>query len=280
MNLLPIILPAWLAAALLAMLAAPLGCLVLWRRLAFFCDTLAHGAMLGAALALWVGVPSLLGMGILAVVLLFLVHFLHDSRLPNDGILAAVSAFLLSLGMVALGLLPQGQARVLNYLFGNLITVTHAQIFTLGIGTAVGLGLLYHMWRAQVMVALHADLASVDGIHIAKMRLFLLGLLAGFCTLAVPLVGSLLVGALLVLPALCARLFAHSPSQMARLAIIIAQIGVGIGIWLSAWWDIGAGLGIVLCLASVFLACFVWRRQRKGHPNTKPLKHDARTLVK
>lgn len=260
MQWLSLVWVAWLGGALLALVAAPLGCMVLWRRLAFFADTLAHGAMLGAALAVLANFSQALGMGLVALFLLVLLFNLEDRRLPNDANLAAMAAFLLSLGLVVLSLLPSAQSRVLGYLFGNLITLPSTHLLWLAPICIFLLVVIRRTWQNQVAIALHSDLAFAMGIKVARSRLLLMTILALFCTLAVPLVGSLLVGGLLILPALIARLFATSPKQMAIIAIIVAQIGVCIGIWGSVWLDLPTGLAIILALASAFLSIFFWQK--------------------
>lgn len=116
---LPIIAPAWIAGSLIALLSAPLGCLVLWRRMAFFSDTLAHGALLGVALAVWLQLPTDLGIGIISILVIIALTILKDKRLPNDAILAVLASTLLCLGLLTLTQLTQQQANVLGFLFGR-----------------------------------------------------------------------------------------------------------------------------------------------------------------
>ena len=116
----------------------------------------------------------------------------------------------------------------------------------------VGLGVLIYIWPAQVKLATHEALARIQGIHPTRQRLFFMGVLAGFCAVALQAVGSLLISGLLVLPALTARLYASAPKQMVIIALLIAQLGVTLGVWGSIWFDIQTGLAIVLVLALIF----------------------------
>ena len=112
---LPIIAPAWIAGSILALLSAPLGCLVLWRRMAFFADALAHGTLLGVGLSLWWQFPPSIGMiGVSALVVLILT-WLDDERLPEDATLAVVAVSLLSRGLVLLTQLTHQKANGLGY---------------------------------------------------------------------------------------------------------------------------------------------------------------------
>ena len=257
---LDIIAPAWIAGSLLALLSAPLGCLVLWRRMSFFADALAHGTLFGVALAALWHLP--IGFGIVLASLLVIagLMWLEDDRLPSDAILAVVSVVMLCLGLLTLTQLTQTQGNVLGFLFGNLLEVTLSQLPILAVFVAIGVAVLVYIWQAQVSLATNQDLAKVAGVNITRQRLFFMGVLAGFCALALQAVGSLLISGLLILPALTARLLAHSPKQMVIIALILAQLAVTLGIWGSVWLDIQSGLAIVLGLAVAFFTTFMVTR--------------------
>ena len=254
---LSIIAPAWLAVSILAVLSAPLGCLVLWRRMAFFADALAHGTLLGVALAAWWHLPMGIGVALVSVFVVLSLVWMDDERLPADAVLAVVAVTLLCLGLLTLTQLTDQQANVLGFLFGNLLELDWADLPMLGISVAVGVGLLAYIWPAQIKLATHEALARIQGIHPTRQRLFFMGILAGFCAVALQAVGSLLISGLLVLPALSARLLTQSPKQMIIVALIIAQVGVTLGVWGSVWLDIQTGLSIVLILALLFFVTLI-----------------------
>lgn len=262
MSWFSIIAPAWYVGSLLVLLSAPLGCLVLWRRMAFFSDTLAHGALLGVALATWLSLPIDFGITLVSLIVVLALSFLQDKRLPNDALLATVAASLLCLGLLTLTQLTQRQANVLGYLFGNLLEVTWHDTPKISLVIVVGLGMLKLMWDKQIRLATSPDLAHIQGIHAKTAHLLFMGLLAGFCAVALQAVGSLLISGLLILPALTARLFATSPKMMAILAIIIGEICLSLGVWGSVWLDIQTGLAIVLMLALVFFIAFFVQKFR------------------
>ncbi len=257
---LPIVAPAWLAGTLLALLSAPLGCLVLWRRMAFFADALAHGTLLGVALALWWQMPTPLGIGLVSVLVVFGLFWLDDERLPSDAVLAVVAVSLLCAGLLTMTQMTQMQANVLGYLFGNLLEMRWADMPWLVGMVVIGMAGLAVTWHSQVKLATHADLAQIAGVSVARQKLLFMGILAGFCAVALQAVGSLLISGLLVLPALTARLYAHSPKQMLVLALILAQVAVTLGVWGSVWLDIQTGLTIVLTLAVAFFMSFAVKR--------------------
>lgn len=254
--------PAWLIGSVLVCLTAPLGCLMLWRRMAFFADTLAHGTLLGVALAALLALPYWTGVAVVSLLLVVLLWSLHDRRLPNDALLALCSSTLLCVGLLLINQLPQLRASLLGYLFGDLLALSWADLPLLLIATLSGVAVLHFFWRQQVQVAVDADIAVSEGIHVGQQRLIFMLVLALFTVLALQAVGSLLMGALLVIPALTARLLAHSPRQMVLWAFGFAQIGMTGGLWGSVWLDTATGLSIVLMMASVFALVFVGQKIR------------------
>ncbi|WP_352339129.1 metal ABC transporter permease [Psychrobacter sp. 16-MNA-CIBAN-0192] len=254
---LAIIAPAWIAGSILGLLSAPLGCLVLWRRMAFFADALAHGTLLGVALAVWWHLPIGMGIAVVSVMVVVGLVFIDDERLPADAVLAVVAVTLLCLGLLTLTQLTDQQANVLGFLFGNLLELDWADLPLLAGSVLVGLVLLRYIWPAQVKLATHEALARIQGINPTRQRLFFMGMLAGFCAIALQAVGSLLISGLLVLPALTARLYSAAPKQMVIIALIVAQLGVTLGVWGSIVLDIQTGLAIVLVLALLFFAALI-----------------------
>lgn len=261
---LPIIAPAWIAGTLLALLSAPLGCLVLWRRMAFFADTLAHGALLGVAIAAWLSLPADIGIILVSMLVVAAFVFMNDKRLPNDATLSVMAAMLLCLGLLTLTQLTQQQANVLGFLFGNLLDVDWADLPRLAVLVAMGGAFLIWIWGKQVKLATSEPLARIAGISPIQQQVFFMGLLAGFCAIALQAVGSLLISGLLILPALSARLLAASPRQMVIIALVLAQFGVTAGIWGSVYLDVQTGLAIVLTLAVVFFIIYITHKLTKA----------------
>lgn len=263
MEWLQLLLPAWTMGTLLVFLTAPLGCLMLWRRMSFFADTMAHGTLLGVAVAGILSLPLWVGVTFLALLLVGVLWVLHDPRLPNDALLALCSATLLCSGLLLIQFLPALRPELLSYLFGDLLQISWADLPMFTVVIAIALVILYKYWTAQIQIAIDPDIAMSEGVNANWQRLIFMLLLALFTVLALRAVGSLLMGALLVIPALTARLVAHSPKQMVIWAFIIAQIGVSIGLWSSAGLDISTGLSIVLTMSILFALIFIVQKVKK-----------------
>ncbi|MDQ9011028.1 zinc ABC transporter permease subunit ZnuB [Acinetobacter gerneri] len=263
MEWLELLLPAWIMGTLLVFLTAPLGCLMLWRRMSFFADTMAHGTLLGVAIAGALSLPMWVGVTFLALLLVAILWVLHDPRLPNDALLALCSATLLCAGLLLIQHLPSLRPELLSYLFGDLLTIDWVDLPIFAVVIAFALAILYKYWQAQIQIAIDPDIAISEGVNAKWQRLVFMLLLALFTVLALRAVGSLLMGALLVIPALTARLISHSPKQMVLWAFVVAQIAITVGLWSSAGLNISTGLSIVLCMAIIFAIIFVVQKVKK-----------------
>lgn len=263
MEWLQLLLPAWTMGTLLVFLTAPLGCLMLWRRMSFFADTMAHGTLLGVAIAGALSLPLWFGVSLLAFLLVAILWILHDPRLPNDALLALCSATLLCSGLLFIQHIPSLRPELLSYLFGDLLQISWSDLPMFALVIIVALIVLYKNWQAQIQIAIDPDMAISEGVNAKWQRLVFMLLLALFTVLALRAVGSLLMGALLVIPALTARLLAHSPRQMVIWAFVLAQIAITVGLWSSAGLDISTGLSIVLTMAILFALIFMLQKMKK-----------------
>ena len=263
MEWLQLLLPAWIMGTLLVFLTAPLGCLMLWRRMSFFADTMAHGTLLGVAIAGALSLPLWVGVTLLAVMLVGILWILHDPRLPNDALLALCSASLLCSGLLLIQHLPDLRPELLSYLFGDLLTISWADLPVFAAVIIGALAVLHKYWQAQIQIAIDPDIAVSEGINAKWQRLIFMLLLALFTVLALRAVGSLLMGALLVIPALSARLMANSPQQMVLWSFVFAQIGISVGLWSSAGLNVSTGLSIVLTMSILFAVIFAVQKIKK-----------------
>ena len=189
MEWLQLLLPAWIMGSLLVFLTAPLGCLMLWRRMSFFADTMAHGTLLGVAIAALLHLPFWLGVAFLAALLVGILWVLHDSRLPNDALLALSSATLLCSGLLLIQHIPSLRPELLSYLFGDLLSIEWSDLPMFAVVIVGSLIVLYRSWSAQIQIAIDPDIAMSEGVRANWQRLIFMLLLALFTVLALRAVG-------------------------------------------------------------------------------------------
>jgi len=246
----------------LAAIAGPLGSFVVWRRMAFFGDALAHSALLGVALGFLLRVEMNLAIaGVCVVFATALTAMLARARLAPDTLLSICAFTALSVGLVALSFLDEVRVDLLGYLFGDVLAVGRADLGWIWGGAVAGLGALALLWRRLLAVTVHADLASVEGANVPALRLAFVLLLAVLVALAMKIVGVLLVTALLVMPAAAARRFARSPESMAAIAAAIGALAATGGLVASVEFDTPSGPSVVVAAAFLFAASLALPRR-------------------
>lgn len=238
-----------------ALVAGPLGCFVVWRRMAYFGETLAHSALLGIALGILLeqSVTAAIIVVCLAVSLI-LVALQRQRRLPTDTLLGILAHASLAFGLVAAAFLERVRIDLMAYLFGDILAITWGDIVWVYAGGALTIGLLVLLWRQLLMVTIHEDLARVEGVPVGAVRLVLMLLFAVVIAVAMKIVGILLMVSLLVIPAAAARRFSTTPAGMAILASVIGCGSVVMGVMGSLTWDVPAGATIVVAATLVFVA--------------------------
>ena len=251
----PLFLRPLLAGLALAILGAPLGCLVVWRRIAFFGETLAHVALPGIAVALLSGLPPFAGAAaaaLITAVLLALMMRQTDTGL--DTVLATLAHVGLSIGLILLAQSRSIRLDPMSLLFGDILALSSADV---GITVTVCIGggqLLARTWRPLVFLTMHRDLARVSGLSDRTYDILFLAGLAGYIALAMKLVGVLLVTSLLVIPAAAAQPFSHTPEGAAIKSAMLAGVSVIAGLTLSFTWDWPSGPAIVFVGGILFAA--------------------------
>lgn len=237
-----------------ALAAGPLGSFIVWRRMAYFGDTLAHSGLLGIALGSLLHLNLQLGVAITCLlVALALVLLQRQRRLATDTLLGLLAHTTLSLGLVALAFLETVRVDLTGYLFGDILAIGPSDLYWIWGGGLLALGVLAWLWHPLLALTVHEELARVEGVPVFPVRLAFMLLVATVIAVAMKVVGILLITSLLIIPAATARRFARSPESMALLASGFGCAAVGLGLWASLRWDTPAGPSVVVAAALLFL---------------------------
>jgi zinc transport system permease protein len=257
----PFFLRALAAALGLALVAAPLGALVVWQRMAYFGETMAQASLLGVALSLAAGSGVTISVLIVAVLAALLILLLSRQRiLPLDSVLGLLHHGSLAAGVIATALLAGPSVDLLGYLFGDIFAVTRSDLVWIYGGGALVLAVLFFIWQPMLRLAVHEELAVAEGVPGTRIKAVFMLLLAITIAIAIKILGILLVIAFLIVPAAAARPFARTPEQMVAFTALVAVAGVVAGLMLSAHSDAPGGPAIVLVLALMALASLVRAR--------------------
>ncbi len=255
-----LLLPGWFAGFLLALAAGPLGSFVVWRRMSYFGDTLAHASLLGVAFGLLLNIsPFYAVIAITLLLSLLLVWLERRPHLAIDTLLGILAHSALSLGLVVVSLMSNVRVDLMAYLFGDLLSVTPTDLYTIGAGVAIVLAVLAFYWRSLLSMTISPELAQVDGVNIQRTKMVLMLVTALTIGVAMKFVGALIITSLLIIPAATARRFARSPEQMAGIAILVGILAVTAGLTFSAWYDTPAGPSVVLGASVMFMLSMMKR---------------------
>ena len=253
---------ALIAGLSLAAVAGPLGAFVVWRRMAYFGDTLAHSALLGIAIGLISGANPQLSIIISCLLFAFLLTILEKNRaISTDTLLGILAHSSLALGIVVLALTDSVRVDLEAYLFGALLTITPQDLlWVVGICSAV-VGILLRFWQEFVAITVHEDIAEIEGSNVARYKLLLVLLMALTIAVSMKIVGVLLITSLLIIPAASARLIAQTPEQMALRASAVGACSVLAGLFVAFAIDVPVGPSIVVSATSLFLALNLVKRR-------------------
>ena len=236
-----------------AIVTGPMGCFVVWRRLAYFGETIAHSALLGITIAVVFEFNFMLGVLISSVAVVFLMYFIERyEKLPTETLLGLLAHGGLATGLVILSFFPHVRADLSALLFGDILAVSRTDLIVIWLGGGFVLASLALIWRKLLTATVSEDLATTAGMNPKRTRLLFGLLMAIVIAGAVKIVGILLIVALLIIPAATSRKFASSPESMAVLAVFIGLTSVFGGLGASLYFDTPAGPSMVVTLLLLF----------------------------
>ncbi|SMF53440.1 zinc transport system permease protein [Tistlia consotensis] len=245
---------ALLAGFGVALIAGPLGCLVVWRRMAYLGDSLAHSALLGIALGLLLDLDTTLAIVIAGLAFAVLLVGLQQQRqLATDTLLGLLAHSGLAIGLVVLSFAETLRVDLMGYLFGDVLAVRAGDLAWIWGGGAVLLAALVRLWRPLLLATIQEEMARAEGLPVLALRFGLTVLLALTVALAMKVVGILLITSLLIVPAAAARPLARSPEAMALVAAGLGCLAVAGGIGGSWFADTPTGPSIVVAALLLFL---------------------------
>ena len=243
---------ATLAGVGVACAAAPLGCFVVWRRMAYFGDATAHAAILGVALSLALEISIFPGALMVALIMALTVTQLAGRGYAMDTLLGVMAHSALAFGLVAVSFLSGIRIDLMAYLFGDILAVSRMDLLVIWSGAVLAVALIVWRWSELLTSTLNEDLAYASGYKPKREQLILTVCLAITVAVAIKVVGILLIAALLIIPAAAARCAARTPEAMAGIAAAIGAISAVAGLRGAYIFDTPAGPSIVCVAAMIF----------------------------
>lgn len=251
---------ALLAGLMIGPVLGGLGTLVVVKRFAFFSEAVGHAALTGVAIGILLGEPytgpygSLFGYCLLFGILL---NFLRNrTGLSPDTLIGVFLSVSLALG-ASLLLMLAGKINVHileNVLFGSVLTVNAQDLLVLGIVGSLVLALALPLYNRIMLASFNPQLAAVRGVAVKRLDYLFVVLVTLVTVAAVKVIGAILVGALLVIPAAAARLVSQSLKGFFRASVLIATLSTLVGILLPIVFDlpVPSGAAIILVAGAFF----------------------------
>ena len=255
-----------------ALLAGPLGCFIVWRRLAYFGDTLSHSALLGVAMALLLNMNITLTVFVISVaVSMLLILLQRRASLSSDALLGLLAHATLAVGLVVLAFMTWVRVDLMGFLFGDILAITTGDIAIIWGGGLVVLALVSFIWKPLLASTVSYDIAVAEGLRPDLANFLFMVLMAGVIAISMKIVGVLLITALLIIPAATARRFSGNPEIMAVMASILGAASVWLGLEGSLKWDTPAGPSIVVAALAFFIISVLplpkFKRQKNENHN-------------
>ena len=245
----------------IAIVTGPLGCLVIWRRLSYFGDTLAHSALLGVTLAYAFSFNISLSVFIISgTVALLLISLQKRTKLAGDSLLGLLAHSSLAIGLVLIGFLSSIRFDLMGLLFGDILAVTTQDILIIWFGGLIILGILFYIWKSIFAATVNYDLAAAEGMKPDLSNFIFTILLAGVIAISIKMIGALLITGLLLIPAATARSLSNNPFQMVILSILIGITSVITGLFGSLELNTASGPSIVVAALVLFILSISFNR--------------------
>lgn len=252
------VLRAALASLAVALVAGPVGCFIVWRRMAFFGHAVSHAAVLGVAVGLALGINLMLGVVVTGMAVALMLVGLETRRiLATDTLIGILGHAALAAGLVALAFMPNVRMDLMSYLFGDVLAVSRIHLAVMGAVTIVVLAAMAVLWRPLLSLTVHHDLAHVEGVPTFAIRVAYMLIVALVIASGMQVVGALLIISLMIIPAAAARPLSRTPAAMAVIATVIALASCAAGLAASFAFDAPAGPSIVLAASFIFALSFV-----------------------
>ncbi len=249
------------AGLIIAIIAPLIGMFLVLRRYSLIADTLSHVSLSGIAVGLLLGVNPIITAITASVISSFFIEKLRISKkVYGESALAIFLSGSLAIAVILIGLAHGFSVNILNYLFGSIVTVKQTDIYIIG---TVGIGVLFLIflfYKELVYTTFDEESARISGIPTHFINLLLIILTAFTVSLAIPIVGILLISALIVLPVITALQYHKSFTRTIILAEGISLLSVFSGIVISFYLDLATGGTIVLISLIIFIITLIFKR--------------------
>ena len=255
----------WIVATIVAVVAGAVGFFVVLRGSAFVADALPTGAFAGAAGASLIGVNTLVGLGVFSLLGALGIGWL-GRRGRQDVATALTLVMMLGLGSLFLSFSGQYASEVYSLMFGEVLGISLNEVAPVAFLGAVSVAALAVIYRPLLLTSVMPALGESRGIRAARVETLFLVVLALATSMALPVVGALLIFSLMIGPPAAARSFTDTPALAIGLSVVIAigTVWAAIAASYQTNWPVGFFVGALGAVwYAVGRAATAWRRSRR-----------------
>ena len=245
----------------MAIVAGPLGCFVIWRRLAYFGDTLAHSGLLGVTIGFILNIDLSFSVFVISgMIAIFLLVLQKKTKLAGDSLLGLLAHSSLAIGLVFIAILSSIRFDLMGLLLGDILSVSINDILIIWFGGGLLLLVLFFIWKSLFAATISYDLAKAEGMSPELSNYIFTILLAGIIAISIKMIGVLLITGLLLIPSAMSRNFSNSPKQMIIFSIIGGVISVIIGLFCSLQLNTPSGPSIIVASMILFVLSLFFKK--------------------
>ena len=253
---------AFLAGIIIAVLAAISGSFIVLRRYSMITETLAHSALVGVAVGVIAGTSPLWMAVVAALVSAWTIEYLRSNfQLYSDSVLAIMLSGSLALAVIIVSLAGAFNSSLFSYLFGSILSVTQEDLIIMSVFGVIALGLLGAFYKELYFIAYDEEVARTSGIKVDLLNFLLVSIVAIIIALSIRIVGTLLIGAMMVIPTVAALQFKQGFAKTIAIALLFSLLAVIVGMSSSYFFSLPSGATIVLALLFIFIFYLVVNRR-------------------
>jgi zinc transport system permease protein len=263
---------ALLASLLASIASGTIGSFVVIKRIAFIAGAISHSILGGMGLCLWLQrsygiqwLDPLFGAFAGSIISAMLLGWIHlNYRQREDAVIAAIWSTGMAIGVIFISLTPGTNVELMNFLFGNILWIHTRDLIFLGVLDLFILGFIFLYYRRFLAICFDEEQALLRGIPVRRLYMLLLSLVAITVVLLIQVIGTVLVIALLTIPATLAGLFTNRLPVMIGSAIALSALFSFFGLEASYLLDWPPGSTIALLAALVYFAILTLKRKKFG----------------
>ena len=241
------------AGLLASLLCGVIGTFVVVNRLVFLSGGIAHSAYGGIGLALFLGVPHLIGaIGFTLGAALILAVITMKAKHRSDTIIGVIWAVGMALGIIFIDLTPGYNVDLMSYLFGSILTVSRSDLYQMSVISAVVLFAVNYFYYDLLAMSYDEEFANLRGVPVGLLYPLLLCLVALSIVLIIRVVGLILVMALFTIPPFIAEKYSGSLRTMMLISVLLGALFSLSGLYFSYVFNLTSGASIIMVAAAGF----------------------------